>query len=58
MFLPQHDALFGRDASYSAWDADGVPETDGGGEALSKSQRKKLVKARDKHAKQHDAAKS
>ena len=56
MFLPEHDALFERDAPFGGLDADGVPEHDAAGEPLSKSARKKLIKARDKHAKLHAAA--
>ena len=54
--LPAHDAAFERDASFGAFDEDGLPQADAAGESLSKSARKKLLKARDKHAKLHAAA--
>jgi cysteinyl-tRNA synthetase len=58
MFKPEHDALFGRPAGAFGPELDegGVPVSDGGGEALSKNARKKLLKQREKQAKAHVAA--
>ena len=56
MFTPQHDALFDREESFEGFGDDGLPSLDVQGEPLSKSARKKLAKQRDKHAKQHEAA--
>jgi len=56
MFTPQHDALFDREESFGGFSDDGLPSLDAQGEPLSKSARKKLAKQRDKHAKQHEAA--
>ena len=53
MFAPEHDALFEREASYKALDEEGLPLENASGEPLSKSQRKKLVKQREKQAKVH-----
>ena len=56
MFAPKYDALFDRPSpAYGALDADGLPTETADGEPLSKSQRKKLVKQMDKHAKAHAA---
>ncbi|EOD04635.1 cysteine--tRNA ligase [Emiliania huxleyi CCMP1516] len=56
MFSPAHDGLFGRESSYGALDAEGIPLEDATGEPLSKSQRKKLVKLAQKQAKLVEAA--
>ena len=55
MFGAEHDGLFEREAPFGAWDVDGVPTESAEGEPLSKSQRKKLLKQRDKQAKAHEA---
>lgn len=48
MYQQQYDAVFSRDATYTAFDADGIP-TEAAGEELSKSARKKLIKQQAKH---------
>ncbi len=56
MFLPKHDEAFERKESFGELDGDGIPLADAAGEALSKSQRKKLVKVAAKQAKAYEAA--
>ena len=56
MFLPQHDAIFGREGSFADFGEGGLPRTGADGQPLSKSARKKLAKQAEKHAKQHAAA--
>ena len=56
MFLPEHDTVFEREASYGGIDDGGLPTLDASGEPLSKSARKKLGKQRDKQAKAFEAA--
>ncbi len=58
MFLPEHDALFGREEGYASRDDAGLPTEDAHGAPLSKSARKKLAKQQQRHAKLHDAARS
>lgn len=55
-FAAEYDELFEREASYGGLDEGGLPTLDAEGEPLSKSQRKKLSKVLDKHAKRYTAA--